>query len=121
MMANMDPPFVPEQTIDVVSDGGLRQLLATCEGKRFEDRQEHRHHARHVHLDPLPAVGDCPARPGRSRPRASAGCRSCARRRPGIVPFGPVAAQTFDRYIRARRNHPRADLSALWIGPHGMP
>lgn len=35
--------------------------------------------------------------------------------RPRIVPFGPLAAQRLDRYLRARRKHSRAASLWLWI------
>jgi hypothetical protein len=37
-MAKMKPPIIPEQPVPVVPEDGLRRLLATCAGKRFEDR-----------------------------------------------------------------------------------
>jgi site-specific recombinase XerD len=39
-MARMRPPIVPEQPVPVVPEDGLRRLLATCDGKRFEDRRD---------------------------------------------------------------------------------
>ena len=36
-----------------------------------------------------------------------------------ISPLGPETAVALDKYIRARRNHPRAHASALWLGAHG--
>jgi hypothetical protein len=32
--------IVPEQPVPVVPEDGLRRLLATCAGKRFEDRRD---------------------------------------------------------------------------------
>jgi site-specific recombinase XerC len=39
-MARVKPPIVPEQPIPVVPEDGLRRLLATCEGKSFEERRD---------------------------------------------------------------------------------
>jgi hypothetical protein len=39
-MAKMRPPIVPEQPVPVVPEDGLRQLLAPCAGKSFEDRRD---------------------------------------------------------------------------------
>ena len=38
-MARVKPPIVPEQPVPVVPEDGLRRLLATCEGKSFEERR----------------------------------------------------------------------------------
>jgi site-specific recombinase XerC len=39
-MARVKPPIVPEQPVPVVPEDGLRRLLATCEGKSFEERRD---------------------------------------------------------------------------------
>jgi site-specific recombinase XerC len=39
-MARVKPPIVPEQPVPVVPEDGLRRLLATCDGKSFEDRRD---------------------------------------------------------------------------------
>lgn len=36
-----------------------------------------------------------------------------------IVPIGPHAARSIDRYLRARRGHRLADSKALWLGDRG--
>ena len=36
-----------------------------------------------------------------------------------IVPFGPQTARALDKYLRARRRHPRAYREALWLGDSG--
>jgi site-specific recombinase XerD len=38
--AKMCPPIIPEQPVPVVPEDGLRRLLASCAGKRFEDRRD---------------------------------------------------------------------------------
>jgi integrase len=41
-------------------------------------------------------------------------------RREHEAPFGAKTAQALDRYLRARRRHPRAkELPHLWLGPQG--
>jgi integrase len=39
-MARVKPPIVPEQPVPVVPEDGLRRLLATCDGKSFEERRD---------------------------------------------------------------------------------
>src|SRR5215211_6038017 len=39
-MARVKPPIVPEQPVPVVPEDGLRSLLATCDGKSFEERRD---------------------------------------------------------------------------------
>jgi hypothetical protein len=36
-----------------------------------------------------------------------------------MVLFGPETARAIDRYLRARRQHPRAGGSILWLGERG--
>jgi integrase/recombinase XerD len=36
-----------------------------------------------------------------------------------MVAFGPATARSVDRYLRLRRQHPRADSAALWLGEGG--
>jgi hypothetical protein len=38
-MANMRPPYVPEQPVPVLAENNLRRLLRTCDGKAFDDRR----------------------------------------------------------------------------------
>lgn len=40
-------------------------------------------------------------------------------RRPYSVPFGDKVADSLARYMRARKDHPHAELPWLWIGRHG--
>lgn len=117
-MARMTPPLAPEQPIPVVGDDGLRALLATCDGKSFEDRRDSAIFSVFI---------STPCRLSEVALLELAGVDLRERRlqivrkgrRPGAVPFGPSAAQALDRYIRIRKRHPKAESSRLWIGPRG--
>lgn len=117
-MGNMTPPTVPEQPVPVVSDDGLRALLATCEGKTFEDRRDmaifHLFISTPCRLSEI-ALLDLAGVDLRDR-RLQIVRKG---RRPGAVPFGPSAAMALDRYIRVRKRHPRAENPRLWLGPRG--
>jgi integrase/recombinase XerC len=39
-MARIRPPVIADGSVPVVSEDALRKLLATCAGKRFEDRRD---------------------------------------------------------------------------------
>lgn len=124
-MANMKPPSIPEEPVDVISDDDLRALLKTCDspkvstaGRKFEDRRD----AAIIRLlvdtgmrcselvglavDNLDLAQDVAIVIGKGgRPR------SC--------PFGPKTGQAIDRFLRLRRTHPHAGSAALWLGMKG--
>ena len=39
-LRNMKPPQVPEVPVPLLSDGELRAVIKSCEGRRFEDRRD---------------------------------------------------------------------------------
>lgn len=118
-MAKMDPPFVPEQPVPVVNDDSLRLLLATCGGKEYEDRRD---------TAIFQVFISTPCRLSEVALLELSGVDLRERRlqivrkgrRPGVVPFGPSAAQALDRYIRVRKRHPKMESPRLWLGPRGQ-
>ena len=115
---NIKPPPIPENPPPVLSEDQVRGLLKACQGPGFEERRDT---AIMLHLlgrRLTPERVDQPHNRGR---------------RPGVpndydVGQGPklrtvalnlVAARALDRYLRARRSHPQADLARLWLGLRG--
>jgi site-specific recombinase XerD len=117
-MRRMDPPFVPDKAVPVVTPEELGTLLATCSSKSFVDRRDHAIIRMFVDtgmrraelgglvvddidLDDLTAsvVGKG------SRPR------SC--------PLSPSTATALVRYLRERAKHSHHASPALWLGHAG--
>ena len=123
-MAKMRPPTVPEQPVDVLSDDQLRQLLAACDGRTFEDRRDHAivrllidtggRLAEITNLrwseDPDESDVDLDQRGVRVLGKA---------RRERVVPIGAKTVKALDRYVRIRRHHPHASEPWLWVGKRG--
>lgn len=118
-MANMKPPTIAEEPVDVISDEDLRKLLKTCDSKEYEDRRD----AAIIRLfvdtgmrcselvglavEDLDLEHDVAYVVGKGR-------------RPRACPFGAKTGQAIDRYLRLRRAHRRAATTpALWLGPKG--
>lgn len=117
-MAKMKPPPIPEKPVPVVDDDSLRKLLKACEGTEFTERRDAAMlrllidtGIRRAELAGL-NVADIDIADGIAFVVGKG-------RRPRAVPFGAKTAQAIDRYLRARRQHPLADLDALWLGPRG--
>ena len=118
-MANMRPPTVPEVPVPVVSDGELKKLLKTTEGKEFEKRRD---------AAILRVLIDCGIRLGEltnfrldevdfeTQVLVMLGKGS----RPRSVPFGAKTGQALDRYLRVRKGHHQASSPMLWLGSKGL-
>jgi site-specific recombinase XerD len=117
-MAKMRPPRVPEPETPVLSDDQLRALLKTCSGRSFEDKRDNAiiwlfidtgmrvAEITHLDLDDLDrdqAVAYVLGKGGRHRAPA----------------YGAKTGKALDRYLRARKGHPHAASSALWVGKKG--
>lgn len=114
-MAKMSPPTLPEQPVPVISDSEIRSLLRTCSGPSLDDRRD----------------------AAMVRVLIDTGCRVAELvglkvsdvlwdeevlivtgkgNRLRSAPIGARTLAAIDRYIRARAQHPRATLDALWLG-----
>ena len=117
-MAKMKPPIIHEQPVPVVPEDGLRRLLATCAGKRFEDRRDTALILLLVDVGPRRAelMGltvadvdfdlDVLLVLGKGR-------------RERALPFGRKSAVVLDRYLRVRVRPKDAGLPWLWLGRKG--
>jgi site-specific recombinase XerD len=114
-MAKMTPPVLPEVPVPVLGDDELTALLATCDGREFDELRD---------AAILRLFVDSGMRSGEM-----AGLKVTdvdidddnvaivmgKSRRPRACPFGAKTAQALDRYRRARDKHRLAALDALWL------
>jgi site-specific recombinase XerD len=119
-MAKMAPPQVPDVPVAVLSDDELKRILATCDGRTFEDRRDQaiirlfvdtgmrRNELAALKVSDIDFHHDVAQVIGKGR-------------RPRACPFGAKTAVAIDRYMsRARPTHRDADRSdALWLGAMG--
>ena len=117
-MAKMKPPILPEVPVPVLTPEEQRALLATCDGKEFDDRRDtaiirlfldtgmRLAELANLRLDDLDLDQDVAIVLGKGR-------------RPRSCPFGAKAAQALDRYLRARERHRLTALPNLWLTRFG--
>lgn len=113
-MANMERPLVPEEPPAVLSEHQVRALLATCNGRSFEDKRDEAilmlfldSGLRLAELVALTADDvDLDVRVAYVMGKGL---------HPRPCPFGAKTAQALDRYLRNRRNHRLAHSPALWL------
>jgi site-specific recombinase XerD len=117
-MVNVRPPKVPEPRTVMLTADQMRALLAECSGRDFVSRRD-------------TAIVMVLADTGMRRAELSAlrtddvDLRTRVAyvvgkgRRPRTVPFGARTAQALDRYLRARRLDPLAELPAMWLAEKG--
>jgi site-specific recombinase XerD len=121
-MRNVHRPIVPEQPVPVLSDDQLRSLLKACAGRRFEDLRDtalvrlladtgcRRGEVAGLTLDHLKFIGD----EGGTVDVYGKGGRWRS------IPFGSRTAVAVKRYLRARREHEKAQgTDRLWVGFRG--
>ena len=119
-MANVRPPKVPELRTEMLTTEQMKALLADCAGKDFVSRRDTAiillFADTGVRLSELTnlTVDDVDLR-ARLAHVVGKG------RRPRTVPFGVRCAQALDRYMRARRQHARADAPNLWLAEKNKP
>lgn len=114
-MAKMSPPTVDVKAVPVLADDEIRRLVTATKGTSFRDRRDHAlilfmldtgcrvselvgidHATIDFESDSVVVKG----KGGRER----------------IAVFGPKTGEAIRRYLRVRRQHPRAHLTALWLG-----
>jgi site-specific recombinase XerD len=115
-LAGMPQPRLDVKPVDPLTDLELRDLIRACQGSNFRDRRDEAL-VRLMAETGLRAgecanleLADIDVLRGLATVRRGKGGRG----RP--VPFGAATAQALDRYIRARRSHPRTMSAALWLG-----
>lgn len=118
-MAKMRAPKVPEPMTPVISERHLKALLGTCKGRDFDSRRDYA---------VMCLLLDTGMRRGELVGIALADIDLDGRlvkvlgkgRRERKVPISGETVKALDRYLRVRREHPKADGSeALWLGRYG--
>jgi len=116
-MADLQPPAVHVDPPPVLSPEVLRRLFDACRGNSFTDRRDlailslfadtgiRRGEMASISLEGLDLREQVVLVTGKTGPRG--------------VPYGSETATRLDRYLRARRQHPDADLPWLWLGRKG--
>lgn len=124
-MLKVGGPTVPEKEIPVLTIDHIAALLKTCKGNSFENRRD-----RAIILTLLDNGMRVSGLVGlRYTPDDtdthdvlldSAALRITLKGgRQLLVPIGRAAAHAIDRYLRARRDHPKSHLRSLWLSPKG--
>lgn len=124
-MARMRPPSVAEEPPGVLSDDDLRALLAAAGGSGFEERRDAA--ILRVFIDTGARLSEVaglrwsPTNPDTQDVDLDAGLLRVVGKgsRVRFVPMGAKAVKALDRYLRARDQHPQADLPWLWLGKKG--
>lgn len=124
--AGMKPPKLDETEIQPLSDEELRDLLKACRAPRDATATQKLRHVRDEAIIRLMlestiragelvalALDDVNTLDGVAVIRRGKGGKE---RR---VPFGDVAGQAIDKYIRLRRHHRLAESPMLWLGDRG--
>lgn len=114
------PPKLDEKVIHPLTDEDIRALVAACKGQEFRDKRDdavlrlmletglRAGEATHLHVDDVDLVA------GIATVRRGKGFKG------RTVSFGSQTARSLDRYLRARKTHPRADRPELWLGERGQ-
>jgi site-specific recombinase XerD len=117
-MASMRPPAVPEQPVPILTDDELRRLLDTCKGTAFNDRRDNA--IMRVFIDTGARLAEVAGLtvddvdlPTRTVEVLGKG------RRMRQLSLSHKTAAALDRYLRARRAHPREAAPYLWLGEQG--
>jgi integrase/recombinase XerD len=119
LLAGMPQPRLDTKVTDPLSEFELRGLIRVCGGPKFADRRDEA--IVRLMAETGLRAGECAnlALADIDVVRGTALVRKGKGGRGRIVPYGPQTATAVDRYIRARRAHPRASSAALWLGENG--
>lgn len=124
-MENIKPPKVPEPRTVMLTKEQTEALLALCAGKDFTSRRDtaiillladtgmRRSELANLTTEDLDLRARLVAVEGKGD--------ASHRKRYRMVPFGARAAQGVDRYLRSRRQHPRAEQPWLWLSQRPCP
>jgi site-specific recombinase XerC len=116
-MERMRPPIVPDQQTAVLDEGALRALVATCNGKTFDDRRDDA--ILRLFIDTGMRLAELAGlRVGDLDFDADVAVVLGKGRRQRGCPFGNKTALALERYLRERRKRARHE-DALWLGLKG--
>lgn len=117
-MAGLRPPKVAVQPVDILTDDQVTALLTETSGKDFDARRDHAIIATFADTGTrLAELTGMSLAAVDLRERTVMIMGKGGRARP--LNFSIRTVQALDRYVRARKRHPRAELEALWLSPRG--
>jgi site-specific recombinase XerD len=118
-LPGLKAPKIPTKIVQGLSDEQLRDLVNACKGGSFTDRRDHaivrlmaETGIRAGELVAL-TMTDVDLKRGLVAIQKGKGAKG------RLAPFGPQTAAALDKYMRTRRDHPRAATPALWLGSGG--
>jgi integrase len=112
-----DTPSAPTTLIPIVSLEDLRKLIATCDGKSFEDRRDNA--VLRVFIDCGIRLGELVGMRVGDWDRRADLLTVDGKTGPRVVPHSAATGEALARYMRVRGQHRHADLDALWLGTKG--
>jgi site-specific recombinase XerD len=117
-MTGLKPPAIPETPVAVLDDAALSRLLASMNGRSFDDRRDTAIVRLFVdtgmRLSELAAL--CVEDIDLDQDVALVIGKG---RRPRACPFGDKTGQALERYLRERTKHRLARSDHLWLGGRG--
>lgn len=117
-MARMRPPKVPEQPVPVMTTDEQRRLLATCEGRSFQDRRDTA--IFRVFIDTGARLAEVTGLLVATLELDVGMLLVMGKgRRERALPVGSRTVKALDRYLRERARHPAAAEPQLWLGKRG--
>lgn len=117
-MAHTAAPSVEEMPVPVFTDEELLRLVTFADGKSFTERRNAA--IVRVFIDTGCRLGEMAGmRLADVDLQAQAILVVGKGERGRYVPLGAKATVAVDRYLRRRRQHPKAGTEALWVGPKG--
>lgn len=117
-MAGTQEPKQNPTPPDVLPDEALSLLLKTCSGVEFHDRRD----TAMIRLwcEPgSPRLGEMTGIQLAHVDKENSAILVEGKTGARWVPLSPKTAQAVDRYLRARKKHPRAARPELWLGTKG--
>jgi site-specific recombinase XerD len=117
-LRNIKPPPIPENPPPVLSEDQMRALLKACQGAGFEERRDTAIIS--IFLDAGLRLSELTNLTLTDVDLSDRTITALGKgRRYRTVGLNLTAARALDRYLRARRSHPQADLQRLWLGLRG--
>ena len=112
-----DVPKLDEAAVPVVPYESLRLLIHACDGKGFENKRDEA--LIRLMVGTGARVGEVVAMSTDSWNRHTDVVILTGKTGTRTYPLSPAVGEAMSRYARLRLQHPKAELSALWLGLRG--